>query len=407
MIQLLKLAWRSLWRHRRRTIITLSSIVMSLAIASFFITLANGMYARMLFGVLRMQSGHLTIENPEYPDAPAIDLVVRHQHELRDQIQRLDGVERTKAIVMGQGIASSGSASVGVAVAGVEPKVESSLSPLVHQIRHGQYLDGQLRTAVVGAELARRLELGVGSKLVLSGNDRSGQLTQEMVRVRGIFETGSLDVDGHYVQVPIDFARRLYGLGEDETTQVGVVIDNPRRQKQLLGEVDRIVADRDAIALPWQKVLPELSTFMRIDKGSNYVFQILIVVMAMFTIFNTLLMSVLERKREFAVMLALGTPPARVKAQIFAEAAIMGALGIGLGLGLGALLAWVTNGYDFSSSMPDGFEVGGFLVEPRLYMHVDPQTLLWLGGTSFAAILLMTVVPLARIGSIKVTDAFR
>ncbi len=406
-MQLLKLAWRSLWRHRRRTLITLSSIVMSLAIASYFITLADGMYGQMLHGVLRMQAGHITVENAEYQDAPAIDLLVAREASLRGLIEKIDGVESTKAIVLGQGIASSGSGTVGVAIAGVEPAVEVGMSPLVGRIQEGEYLNGDLRTVVVGAERARRLELEVGSKVVLSGNDKSGQLTQEMVRVCGIFSTGALEVDGHYVQVPIDFARRLYGVAEDEATQVGVVLSNPRRQAELIAEVEAAVDDRDDAVLPWQRVLPELSTFMRIDKGANYVFQVLIIVMAMFTIFNTLLMSVLERKREFAVMLAVGTPPARVKAQVFVEAAIMGLLGVAIGLLLGALAAWGTDGYDLGAYMPEGLDVGGFLVEPRLYMKVDPTTLGWLGGGSLMAILLMAVVPVLRIDSIKVTEAFR
>jgi ABC-type lipoprotein release transport system permease subunit len=407
MTLLLKLAWRSLWRHRRRTLITLSSIVMSLAIALYFITLADGMYGQMLHGVLRMQAGHITVENPEYVDAPAIDLLVPRETSLRERIEKLDGVESTKAVVLGQGIASTGAGTVGVAIAGVEPAVEASMSPLVRRIEDGQYLNGDPRSVVVGAELARRLELAVGNKLVLSGNDRSGQLTQEMVRVCGVFSTGALEMDGHYVQVPIDFARRLYGVDRDEATQVGVVLDDPHRQAELLATVTPLAADQGAVALPWQQVLPELSTFMRIDKGANYVFQVLIVVMAMFTIFNTLLMSVLERKREFAVMLAVGTAPARVKAQVFMEAAIMGLVGVVIGLSLGALAAWATDGYDLTAYMPDGLDVGGFLVEPRLYMKVAPETLGWLGGGSLAAILAMTVVPVLRIDSIKVTEAFR
>ena len=407
MIQLLKIAWRSLWRHRRRTLITLSSIVMSLAIAAYFITLADGMYGQMLHGVLRMQAGHVTVEQAEYQDAPAVDLVVAGERELREQVDALEGVENTKSIVLGQGIASTGAGTEAVAIAGVEPKVEASISPLVGRIRSGSYLDGELRSAVVGEELARRLELAVGDKLVLSGNDRSGQLTQEMLRVRGIFSTGALEMDAHYVQVPIDFARRLYGMGPDEATQVGVVIANPHRQDEVLAAVAPIAAEHRAVALPWQEILPELSTFMRIDKGANYVFQVFIIVMAMFTIFNTLLMSVLERKREFAVMLAVGTPPSRVKAQVFTEAAIMGLLGVVAGLALGALAAWGTDGYDLSAQMPGGFDVGGFLVEPRLNMQVDPSTFAWLGAGSLVAILLMAVVPMFRIDSINVTEAFR
>ena len=123
-MQILKLSWRSIWRNRRRTLITVVAVGFSLAIAVFFLAMADGMYAHLLDSVLRMQAGHLTVEHRQHLDAPSIDLVVRDLPRWRPQVAALPAVEQTAARVVGQGVASTGTGSVGVSVVGVEPDVE-------------------------------------------------------------------------------------------------------------------------------------------------------------------------------------------------------------------------------------------------------------------------------------------
>jgi ABC-type antimicrobial peptide transport system permease subunit len=153
--------------------------------------------------------------------------------------------------------------------------------------------------------------------------------------------------------------------------------------------------------------MPELSTFMQVDKGSNVVFQVIILLMAAFTIFNTVLMSALERKREFAVMLALGTPRRRVKLQLLFESVALGAAGSALGVLLGACVATWLDGFSLARWLRDGMEVGGFLMDPFLRMKLTLLTTVGLGGVMTGAVALMSLVPMSRLKHIQVTDAFR
>ena len=106
---IVRLAWRSIWRYRRRTIITVVSIGLGLTFAIFFLTMAEGIYAKMVDDVVRMQAGHITIENKEYREAPSIDLWVEDSETIRPRIEELPAVERTKLLIFGQGVARSGS----------------------------------------------------------------------------------------------------------------------------------------------------------------------------------------------------------------------------------------------------------------------------------------------------------
>jgi ABC-type lipoprotein release transport system permease subunit len=194
----------------------------------------------------------------------------------------------------------------------------------------------------------------------------------------------------------------------DQATQVGILLHDPNEQESVMRRVQRLLADHETVTVwPWQKILPELSTFMQVDKGSNYVFQLIILMMAMFTIFNTIVMSALERKREFAVMLALGTSTARVKLQLFVESILLGTVGCAVGVLAGSALALATDGVSLASVIGDGFDVGGFIVDPMLRAKLTARITVGLGAAMVGLIGVMGLVPMSRIKHIHVTDAFR
>jgi ABC-type lipoprotein release transport system permease subunit len=405
-----RLAWRSIWRNRRRTLITVLSIGFGLACTVFFIAIGEGVYAQLIDQVVRLQAGHITMEHPGYRDAPAVDLWVKAPESLRSRIERLPQVERTKLIILGQGIARSGSGDVSATLMGIEPSVELDTSPLVRHIVAGRYLnedDGPW--VVIGSELAKRLKLKVGKKMVLTTNDAAGNLVDVLCRVRGIFETGSVEIDGYFIQAPIDFARRLFGLPEESATQLGVVLRIPEAQESILQEVRLMVAEQDIAVLPWQEVIPEIASYIKLDKGSNWIFQAILVFLILFTIFNTILMSVLEREREFAVLLALGTKPVQLRLQILMESAYLGLIGCALGLLVGGLAAWAAQvwGIDLRSLLEEGFTISGFAISAKMHARVTTGLLLGTAGLVFGATLILSLIPMHRATRLSIVDQLR
>ena len=405
-----RLAWRSIWRNRRRTLITVLSIGFGLTCAIFFIAIGEGVYTQLIDQVVRMQAGHVTLENPDYRDAPAVDLWIEASELLRSQIESLPQVERTKMIILGQGIARSGSGNVSATLMGIEPSVELETSPLARHMVDGRYLDDDDGPwVVIGSELAQRLRLGVGKKMVLTTNDASGNLVDELCRVRGIFETGSVEIDGYFIQTPIDFARRLFGLPEQGVSQLGVILRVPEAQEHVLHEVQLLVAGKDITVLPWQKVVPEIASYIKLDKGSNLIFQAILVFLILFTIFNTILMSVLEREREFAVLLALGTKPDQLRLQILMESFYLGLIGCALGLLFGGLAAWIVQewGIDLRSLLEEGFTISGFAVSAKMHARVTPGLLFGTTGLVLAATLILSLFPMRRATRLSIVDQLR
>lgn len=251
MMSLLSISWRSIWRRKRRTLITTSAITFGLVFALWTAALSNGTREQMVDHAVRTNGGHFTLEHPDYRDEPAIDLVVHNVSNLREQLGALDGVAQTKILVLGQAVVKTGSAAVGVAVLGIEPAAEIGVSPLARNIKQGAYLeptDGP--KIVIGKNLAKRLEVAPGKKLVIAGTDIAGNLTEELARVKGVFRVGAAEIDGYVVQIPIDFARALYGLGPEDATQVGAILDDPGRRDAIMTAFCERVPDQVSL-LSW------------------------------------------------------------------------------------------------------------------------------------------------------------
>ncbi len=408
-MSLFLISWRSIWRNKRRTVISISAISLGLSFALFMLALGDGIYEQMIEDTVRMNGGHFTLEHPEYRDAPAIDLVVSHTAAIRKQLAAMKGVRETKALVIGQGVAKTGRGSTGGAIFGVEPSIEAKTSPLVKRLVAGAYLkDDDTRMAVIGDKMAEQLKLEVGSKLVLSSTDTKGDLVEDLVRVKGIFKMGSPEIDGHMVQVSIGFARQFFGMRDDQSTQVGVVVDKASIRDQVMRKY-MTMAPKGVAVLPWEKVMPELETYIRLDRGSNRVLQGIIIFLCLFTIFNTIVMSVLERTREFAVMLSLGTSTGRVRGQILIESALLALLGVLVGLAIGGAFAGYLQiyGLDMSSLVGDEMDVSGFAVNTMVHPRLSWSLVTALGGSIFGATLLISLIAIRRIQQIDLASVLR
>ena len=404
-----RVSWRSLWRNRRRTWITISAIAFGLALAVFFIAFGDGVYNQLIDDATRMQGGHLTLEHPDYRQAPAVDLFVGGVSGLRRRLEALDGVRGTKALVLGQGVARSGHGAAGVSVIGVEPALEAAASPIAGSMVTGSYLEEEdRRKVVIGTGLAKRLELRTGRKLVLATNDASGEIVEELFRVKGTFGVGSDEVDAYLVQIPLESARRLYGLGDDAATQVGVLLSDAGRRPAAMAAARDLLPAGVAVRT-WEEVMPELADYIRVDRGSNLVFQGIIVLLSLFTIFNTILMSVLERTRELAMQLALGVPASLLRLQVVIESALLGALGSTLGVALGGGLGlWMqAEGLDISRFYGDDIDVSGFALDTTVYADVTVELLLSMWLLVFSATVLLSLVPGRQISRIAVADVLR
>ena len=414
---LFRLAWRSLWRHRRRTVLTVFAISMGLALAIFFISLEEGAYDQVIADAVRIEAGHIVVEHPEYLDAPSHELTVRPT-----VYERLDGwlgphrdVVVVRPVVLTQGLATTAHGTKGVALYGVDPEREKQArSPLARpeNLVAGEYFQrSDEPRALVGAELAEELELDVGRRLNLTASNVAGETQQLRFEIAGIFASGSSEIDGHIVQIPIKTARELLGLRDGETHRVGMILTGIDAIDTVLAESERALTgvDAEVATRTWQEVMPELWAFMQVDAGGTWIMQAIVIGLLLFIIFNTLYMSVMEREREFAVLYALGTPRRRLLKQVIAESMWVGLLSVSIGvaLGYGVSEYFRAVGFDFSVLFGEDITISGFFFDPMVYPNARPYTLIALGGGVFLATLVMGLLPARRATNVNIADTLR
>jgi ABC-type lipoprotein release transport system permease subunit len=400
-----KLAWRSLWRNRRRTLIALSSIAFGLTLAIFFISLSAGIHKQVIDDATRMLAGHLALEHPLYRDAPAPDLRLRGVAALVERIGSMQAVRETKRLVLAQAVVATGAGSSGVSLMGIEPEREARSSPLARKLVKGRYLLARdERGVVVGRALAERLALEPDKKLVVTLSDPNGEMIEELLRVVGVFDTGADAIDGFVVQVPLPVAQRLLGFSRDEVTQLGVVLRSPDDLAHVRDELAMLSSEQALAVRTWQEMMPELSGWHTLDGGINRVLCGAILALVLFTILNTLMMSALERSREFGVLLSLGTPPGTLRLQLMVEAALLGALGCFSGGLLGSLAGYAmeVRGLDLHT-LTAGQSVGGFAFDARIRADLTLHQLVALSTLIFGATIMLSIYPTLR--ATRVTSA--
>ncbi len=394
---LIKLAWRNLWRNKRRTLITISSLCFGLILALVFIGLSDGTYGTMIDNAARLGAGHITIEHPGYRKSLATRYTLNDTAPLVRHLNTMESVEGWAPRISGQAMLSTSYGSVGAAFTAVDPRQEQKSSLFIKKVVKGSYLtDSDGRGALIGIKIARRLKVSVGSKMVVTANNLQGEFSGELLRVVGIFETGSAMIDGYVFQIPLDRARKLLGMGDDEVSHLAVFLDNQRKTDRAEQKLRNAFAGiKNTAVLSWREVMPDLAAYIEIDGAANYIFQVIIFIIIGAGILNTILMSVMERRYEFGVHLCLGMSPASLLVLVIIEAVLLGLMGTAAGtlLGLAGNYYFTVKGLDMTLFTRENIDVSGVVLDPILYSDLYAEHLIVIVVSVFLLTVLVGIYP--------------
>ena len=343
----LRMAWRNAWRSRRRTAIVVSAVAVGIAGTLLSMAVNYGMVFQMVDTAIATELGHVQVHARGFDADP--ELRIRLRDGGRESLEALGGLEGVRSFsrrVRGEGLVSSPRASAGVRVVGIEPEPETRVSVIGDSITRGRYLDGVRRRVLMGEELASRLEVDVGDKVVVSVQDLAGDLTGEALRVEGLFRTASRALDRGSIFLRLDEAQRLLGLGE-AVTEI-VVVANSRRE---IHGVRSALADRvdDVEVRTWEDLQPALVYIVEVFDDLALVMYAAIFIAMAFGIANVLLMTVFERTREIGILMAIGFGRRRLVAAIVTEALVVTLLGVAAGFAMALAGVWALgDGIDLS-----------------------------------------------------------
>ncbi len=401
------LAWRNLWRHSRRTWLTVSAMVFCNILLIFMISLQLGSYQMMINNSLAMVSGHLQVQHSNFHHDQRMRDSVPAVVALADRVRQILGVETVSARGQAFALASSEERSFGVLLTGIQPKYEPQVSTFPGLVSQGRYLQvGDQDAIVVGAVLARNLKVGLGDELTFLGSGRDGSFAAGIAIVVGIVETGIDEVDRGVAQVPLGWFQDVFTMG-DHGHAVVARVPELEGVAQAVTQVKQLVSgDQNLVVLDWDALQPGLRQAIQSDLASAWFMYAVLIILVAFSVLNTQLMSVLERTREFGVMLALGMGPGRLARLVGMETLLMSLLGLGLGLFFGGLLVWYLSYAGFT--YPGMEEMASrFNMDSHMYPEVSFVALLWGPVTVFVFNLLAAVYPSLRLFKLEPVAAMR
>jgi len=404
---ILRLAWRNLWRQPRRTWLTTGAMVFSNIILVFMISLQFGMYRMMVDNTLQAFTGHMQVQAPGYKDDHKMRQSVPHIAGLAASLRSELGLNTVAARAAAFALASSEERSYGIRVFGVQPEFEPQVSSLPGLVRDGKFLsDPDALEIVIGGVLARNLKVSIGGELTLLGSGHDGSFAATVVTIVGIFDSGMEDLDRSLAEMPLGAFQDTFALGDRGHA---IVISAPD-----LFDVARVAqqasallpADGALVLHDWDALQPGLQQAIKADlAGAWFMYGVLIILVA-FSVLNTQLMSVLERTREFGIILSLGLTPGRIGWLVVLETALMGGLGLVLGVFGGTLVTlWFSiNGFTYP-----GMEAmaAQFNLPDRVYPQASWLTAL-LGPTIvFVGSLIASLYPALRLHWLHPVQAMR
>lgn len=333
---LIKIAWRNIWRNKRRTLIVLTSIVVGLLAILLNNSLSIGMIHQVFTNQIGSHISHIQIHKNGFTDNNIVQNYLPDHSRVENALKRNPLIESYSRRVITFGLLSSASNSSGTNIIGIMPEEEEKVTKIKISIVEGSYLSGEKREIVIGRKLAEKLEVGLGDKVVAMASALDGTVGADVFRVVGLYETFSSEFDKYSVYVSLANAQELLALGMN-ISEFAMITKDVERVTQIRDDLISQL-DESYEVLSYDEIVPLLVMQMDIHAQSMFIVYIIVGAAMIFGIVNSMLMSVFERIQEFGVLMALGMKNTRIFLMVVSEAFLLGILGSVIGLAIGYVI---------------------------------------------------------------------
>ncbi len=332
---LLSLAWRNIWRNKRRSFIIIAAIAVGLLCGLFASAVMFGMGDSLINTTIDRDLGHIQIHTRSFEDDRLLTDTIPLTKSILAEVKSQQNVTGVSARLMIEGMISSATSSGGVRITGITPADEKNITTIHKKIVTGSYFESDdANQILIGQKLAENLGIRERSRLVLSFQGLDGTIIYGAFRVSGIFKTESSMFDRSTVFIKEDELLALLGSGpiyHELAIRVNTVQNVDSLYKTLKANYDHLsVKD-------WRELAPELKLMDDMIGVQLNIFLAVILFAMLFGITNTMLMSVMERVREFGVLMAVGMKRRKVFAMIILETIVLSFVGGAIGMILASL----------------------------------------------------------------------
>lgn len=407
MMYFLKLCWKNVWRNRRRTLLTVNAIgvgVMALvAIHNYY----DSFHQQIIDNVIRYQSGHLMIATKGYHQSRSASHAISDSSPLISQLDQNPQVTSSARRTFAPGLLSSPYGAANVVFVGIEPDREKQVTRYFANIKEGHYFENAPENAIVlGRPLADLLKARIGSKVVALTQGVEGSIGNELFSVCGIYETGA-DADKSTTFIRLVKARELLSLTGDATHQIALILKPETNVENLKQDIENHNPDLEALS--WRDVQKHVVAIIDLDGAVNRLLLLIILLVAALGITNTILMSIMERSREFGIMMAIGTRTRELVGMVIGETAILCAIGVVIGniLGTGVTLFFGHTGFDLKWLTSQDFAIDGTVVQTICFPTLSWHNSLTVSLAVMSLSIVVALFPIRFISRLQTVAALR
>ncbi len=407
-----RIGWRNLGRNRRRTFITALGLGVGYFAVVFIIGWADGLTAEMVDNGTGLITGQIQIHATDYrPERSLYDTIGGRDGADVSELVRIaasdPAIEAAAPRVYAGGLMSSGDSTSAGMLMGIDVELEPRVSRVLSGIEDGKLPEMGRKEILVGYELARQLEVAVGDEVVLVVPAADGSMGNDLFRLAGIYRSGMTELDNAYGLVPIDSLQTLISLEPDRVHEIAAATTNPWLAPEAASRLARALEPTglDIEVVPWTELRPEMLDYTRLVESWYFIIIGIVFIVAIFGVANTMLMATFERRRELAVMLALGTTPVEVVLTVLYEAVALGVLSLLVGAAVTfPLMFWWHNAPPDMSWIYGDFTMFGALMRPTLRVEYNATASAWAAVALLFTAFVAALYPAARASRVPPAD---
>ena len=401
---ILKIAFRNTFRQKRRTILTGLAMIVGFMLLSVAIGLSDGAYGNIITMFTRNRIGHIQVHREGYLDKPSLYKTINNASAVGETILSVAGVEAWTQRVYGAGLGSVGEKSTAVQIIGVDVARETEATRFDKKVVEGSTLSEMpSHEAVIGKGLARIISGTVDSEIVIVSQGADGSIANDLYKIVGIAESGDDITDRVACYLHIEDAQELLVL-EGRVHEIVVIVSNINRVDKITSAIETQLNDSTLDVAPWQVVAKSFYRAMRTDQQGDAIARWVIMLIVAIGVLNTVLMSVLERTREYGVLKAVGTKPAQIFWLVVCEVVIIALGSICVGALLGVLGNYLLSIYGIT--YPEEISFGGMKLK-TLYAAVNVRCLIIPAITVMLSATIVSLFPAIKAARIMPANAMR
>jgi ABC-type lipoprotein release transport system permease subunit len=327
MNEYIKLAWRNIWRNKRRTIITAASIFFAIFFALIMRGFQLGSYSNMIDNAVRLYSGHIQIHADGYWENKSINNTLVSKDELINTLEKNKNVKQVVPRLESFALGSSGPKTKGVLVMGIAPEKQDQMSKLSGKIIEGEYFQRGDNAVLLGSKLSEYLDVGVNDTIVLLSQGFHGATAAGKYRISGIVDIPKPDIDNKLVYLPLSTAQQMY-MAYNRLTTIAVNLHDHKDLGKTIEQFEKELPEEKYEVKSWEEIMPELVQQIESDNASGWIMLAILYIIIAFGVFGTVMMMVVERRREFGVMIAVGMHKFKIAIILALEMFFIGILGL-------------------------------------------------------------------------------